>query len=138
MQLWITADLRSRNWGVPFAIAHDIIVSEFNKNFCDIDYGDGLVELHFHAMLHAPGELPFGETKKYIKTLHSARICERVEVPRFCTETKMVELISKALMHSMARLARLSIPRFNIEKFASDYCQYSAAHGWTSAECSVE
>ncbi|WP_426196154.1 hypothetical protein [Massilia sp. DWR3-1-1] len=126
----MTSSTGNANLSAAFLMAQQLLEPAFNKHFAHINYGKGLIELQYHALLHTAQTRVFGETKKYIKMSHTAQITSLVELPRDFENSDMIEKIATSLTRSFGRLKSLRIDDFDLEKFSADYANFAVREGW--------
>lgn len=131
----MTLSTENVEFAATFARAKALMEPAFNSRFGESDYGSGLIELQFCACLHASCRGIIGETKKYSRASHTARLHECLEVPVNCSVKEMITHLSASLAHSVEALQKLKIGNFDFERFSNDYASFSLDKSWTVACC---
>jgi len=134
MQIWMTSSTCNAEHAAVFELARQVIEPAFNERFERADYGHGLVELQYRALLHASGKPAFGEVKKYFRALHAAEVVSKLEVPDGCTRTEMVGRTAISIARAIERLRRSQIPGFDLDRFGQDYAQFAVTQGWLTSQ----
>jgi hypothetical protein len=130
MDLWLTAETRHDELIPTFDAACDIMVAAFNDHFGAAQSRCGLVELHFEALLHPPLMPLYGESIRYLRSLHAAFIRARVVVPLECDVQLMLHQLSGSLAFASARAQRQKIPGFDFYQFSSAFARFAQEQGW--------
>lgn len=134
MQIWMTSSTCNAEHAALFEMARQVIEPAFNERFERADYGKGLVELQYRALLHAPGKPAFGEVKKYSRALHAAEVVSKLEIPHACTRSDMLARAAISVARTFERLRRSQIPAFDLDRFAQDYAQFAVTQGWLTKQ----
>ena len=130
MEIWMTSSTGNASLSAAFLMAQQVLEPAFNKHFSHINYGNGLIEIQYHALLHTAHTRVFGETKKYIKMSHTAQLTSLLAVPRDFDHSDMIEKMATSLLRTFGRLRSLRIDNFDLEKFSVDYENFAVQERW--------
>jgi hypothetical protein len=131
MQLWMSGELQD-DVADQYREARKLVEGRLNERFKQSDYGKGLREWTFIAMLY-PGEGPnYQEVRRYDRRGKSCEFRLKINHTKFRTADRdeRAGLLCEALLECLSHLEAMKIEEVKTEQIRADCLDVARANGW--------
>jgi len=134
MIIWTSSEISS---GIGNPMKHLLLIEDtFNKILSKVDYGAGIEELNYIAIILGEKFDVYNEVKKYNfkkKTLEF-RLKIQHEEYRKASEKEQCTLIFKSILSAIDEIKVFKINNFNYQQLKLDFTKLGADQKWSNRE----
>jgi hypothetical protein len=131
MKIWMSGEIQS-DIAEGYDRARKQIEAAFNRSFAERDFGEGLVELAYIAIIRKIDSPDYGEVKKYSKRDRSAEF--RLKIPHEiflrANDHERTRLVAASVLRAVGLLRDLKIKNFDHPTFDAEFTAFSRRMGW--------
>lgn len=121
MELWMSGEIQS-DVGDAYSRASNLVEKAVNKCIKDNDYGEGLREWAYIAIIRAKDSPSYGEIAKYRKRLKEVEFRLKIDHAAFLSGSTEdhVRLISQSLLRSLKTMPEIGVAKVDLDRLAKD------------------
>ena len=131
MKFWMSGEIMA-DVGDAYRDARKDVEAHLNRRMSEIDYGAGLKELAFIAMILSADGPPYKEIQKYSKRDKTAEFRLRIDHGTFkrAASHGQRSLIVEAVARAIGLLSTLRIPGLDQERLQTDFRSAAREREW--------
>jgi hypothetical protein len=131
MQLWMSGELQN-DVADQYREARKLVEGKLNERFRQTDYGNGLREWTFIAMIFGADGPNYKEVKRYDRRSKSCEFRLRINHAKFRggDVEERAGLLCEALLECLNKLEEMRIDELKTEQIRADCVEVARSNGW--------